>query len=256
MPTYLIRDWNEHFETAESRKLKKLSWVALPNKHDGKSFRRLMRMDDGMATYGVWVLIVQVASKCPKRGLLVDADGPLSAEDIADKTGVPEQLVSRALEVLSSERIKWIEALAAEQPEAATSDYFQCRASVVPGENPARPLIHNPTGPDITLPSRPDEKPGGRSAGTWTKPGRKALENTAALMAWAESEAGKAGISDLSDDSRTWILAAAERSVDIGDNPPRLFAHLIQELAAGDTTKLVEYRSKATKRFQAWRSPA
>lgn len=106
---YSIRDWNDNFEIAQSRKLvKALDWVALPTKHDGKSFRRLMLMPDGPEIYGAWVLIVQVAAKCPKRGILADADGPLDTADLAIKTGCRQELFEKALKVLSAERIGWI----------------------------------------------------------------------------------------------------------------------------------------------------
>lgn len=106
---YSIRDWNDNFEVAQSRKLvKALDWVALPTKHDGKSFRRLMLMPDGPEIYGAWVLIVQVAAKCPKRGILADADGPLDTADLAIKTGCRQELFEKALKVLSAERIGWI----------------------------------------------------------------------------------------------------------------------------------------------------
>lgn len=110
MTTYRIRGWDEHYETYESRRLKRaLPWVAMSTKHDGKSFRRVMRLDPSGALYGAWCLIVQVAAKCPKRGTLADADGPLSALDIADKTDLSVETAGRALAAFSSEKIHWLE---------------------------------------------------------------------------------------------------------------------------------------------------
>jgi hypothetical protein len=106
---YSIRDWDEHFECSQSRKVRKaLTWVSTPCKHDGKSFRRLMLMQDGVEIYGTWILIVQVAAKCPTRGVLADSDGPLTAEDLAIKTGCPIEKFDKALKVLSSQQIGWI----------------------------------------------------------------------------------------------------------------------------------------------------
>ncbi|MBE7465610.1 MAG: hypothetical protein HS116_19215 [Planctomycetes bacterium] len=99
-PTYCIRDWNLHFEKAQSRKVEHTKWVAVPNKHDGKGFRRVMREPDGVAVYGAWNLMLQVASKCPKRGTLADEDGPLTALDLELKTGCPEAAFARAFTVL------------------------------------------------------------------------------------------------------------------------------------------------------------
>lgn len=107
---YRVRKWADLFENAQSRKIDRLSWVPIPNKHDGKSYRRLIAHDDGPALYAAWVLIVQVASKCPTRGVLADADGALDTDDLAAKTGVPASLFARALEVLTHPKIGWLEA--------------------------------------------------------------------------------------------------------------------------------------------------
>lgn len=106
---YRVRNWDDVFENAQSRKQKKLAWVPVPNKHDGKSFRRLMGMENGPALYGVWVILLQVASKCPGRGILADEDGPLTSDDIAMKTGLPDSLVTDALQVLTNPSIRWLD---------------------------------------------------------------------------------------------------------------------------------------------------
>lgn len=106
---YSIRDWNGHFEVAQSRKIEgALQWVAMPCKHDGLAFRRIMLMPDGPEIYCAWVLIVQVAAKCPVRGILADHDGPLDASDLALKTGCRQDVFEKALKVLSGPKIAWI----------------------------------------------------------------------------------------------------------------------------------------------------
>jgi hypothetical protein len=106
---YSIRDWNKAFEIAQSRKRRTPSaWVATPTKHDGKSFRRLMLMEGGVELYGAWMLIVQVAAKCPIRGVLADSDGPLDTSDLAIKTGCPEVVFEKALKALAEPKIGWI----------------------------------------------------------------------------------------------------------------------------------------------------
>lgn len=110
-PTYVIRNWAQHYETHETKKLRRLTWLPTPNKHDGRGFRRLMRLPNGPAIYGAWILIAQVASKMPVRGVLADEDGPLDAEDLSDKTGAPQELFVKALSVLSSPELKicWLD---------------------------------------------------------------------------------------------------------------------------------------------------
>ena len=57
-PLYSIRDWDDNFETAQSRKYKKLSWVPIPNRHDSKGYRRLIQMKNGPALYGAALVLV------------------------------------------------------------------------------------------------------------------------------------------------------------------------------------------------------
>jgi hypothetical protein len=107
--TYKIKDWDSLFEIAQSRKCERLHWVAVPNKHDGKGYRRVARHEKCCELFAAWNLILQVASKMKTRGLLVDTDGPLTAEDLADKTGYPEAIFVLAFKVLSSPKISWLE---------------------------------------------------------------------------------------------------------------------------------------------------
>ena len=108
-PTYRIKNWNEHFEVAQSRVCVNTYWVAIPNKHDGKGFRRLIKHPRAADLFAAWVLIVQVASKQKERGLLVDLDGPLTAEDLQDCTGLRQELFELAFEELVKPRIGWLE---------------------------------------------------------------------------------------------------------------------------------------------------
>jgi hypothetical protein len=103
----------EHFETPESLKRKRCgSWVAMPNKQDGRGYKRIMAEPDGSSIYGTWCAVVQVASKMPVRGLLADLDGPLSPDDIATKISATTKEVERMIAVVSEPaRIDWIEAV-------------------------------------------------------------------------------------------------------------------------------------------------
>ncbi len=109
---YRIKNWDEHFELAQSRPYKNLSWVKFPNRHDGKGFRRVSMHHRNSDLFTAWILIVQVASKMKVRGLLVDDDGPLTAEDLADKTGFAEDIFLLAFEELTKPRFRWLEVVA------------------------------------------------------------------------------------------------------------------------------------------------
>lgn len=106
---YRIKDWALHFENAESRKIKGARWLPLPNKHDGKGFRRLTKHAEKVQILCAWTLILQVASKCPVRGDLADENGPLTALDLADMTDFPLEIFILAFQVLQEPRFGWIE---------------------------------------------------------------------------------------------------------------------------------------------------
>jgi hypothetical protein len=106
---YSIRNWDDDFEVAQSKKIKgPHQWVAIPTKHDGKSFRRLMLREDGPQVYAAWILLIQVAAKCTVRGVLADGDGPLGVDDLSIKTGCPAVVFENAIKVLSSKEIGWL----------------------------------------------------------------------------------------------------------------------------------------------------
>ncbi len=147
---YAVRNWDNLFEVAQSRRNRKShSWVAMPNKHDGKTFRRLMDRADAVEVYGAWCLIVQVASKCPTRGVLADADGPLTADDLSLKTGGKAKIFEKSLEVLSSKDIGW---LSRANMKSTDTGLRECSESA--------PRVLGPTVPDRTLPNHtiPDLK--------------------------------------------------------------------------------------------------
>ena len=106
-----IRDWDKHFEVAQSRKIEgALTWIAMPTKHDGKGYRRIMASANGPAIFGAWCVLVQVAAKAEKgrRGTFADDSGPLTTFDLHLKTALPESLIEEAIQVLSSKEIGWL----------------------------------------------------------------------------------------------------------------------------------------------------
>lgn len=110
--TLRIADWEGHYETNDSRKLKHLEWVKTPNSHDSIGFCEILSHPNGMAHYGAWNLILQLASKCPIRGLLVTGKGKAhDAHSIALVTRGNEKVISEAIVRLLA--IGWLE----ESPE-------------------------------------------------------------------------------------------------------------------------------------------
>lgn len=169
MSAYRIKHWKSYFEVAQNGACKTLSWIAVPVKHDGKSYRRLMAHPNGPAIYGAWILIAAVAAKCETRGVLVDDGEPLTAEDLHFKTGAPESLFEEALQVLASERIGWLEFSETDPSSVGTQDSLERAAPTLERAAPTLEL-RDGTGRDGT------EQLPVRGAGAFSKrPERKSI---------------------------------------------------------------------------------
>jgi hypothetical protein len=108
-----VRGWSKHFENNRTRELKKLDWVPIPNKHDGDGFSELLEHANGMAHYGAWTLIVQVASKCDERGtLLRDGAKAYDARSLARVTRGSQKVFDEAIPRLLE--IGWLERISVE----------------------------------------------------------------------------------------------------------------------------------------------
>ena len=106
---YKIKDWQKHFENNRSRTVEKLSWVAVPNSHDGENFTQIITAKNGAEIFAAWVLLVQVASKCQPRGTLLRGDGrPHDSASLSLKTRAPEKWFELCLKFLT-ENTDWLE---------------------------------------------------------------------------------------------------------------------------------------------------
>ena len=108
---YRVKDWLKHYENHETRKLKTLKWVPVPNRHDGAGFRRIAELPDNCEIFTAWILLLEIASKSEIRGNL-----PALPADAAYKTGFPKIIFEKAYTVLSDKNIDWIESYE-ESPE-------------------------------------------------------------------------------------------------------------------------------------------
>jgi len=107
---FRIKDWDEHFENNRTRELKSLSWIPVPNKHDGDGYTELISHEHGAAHLGVWLAILQVASKCEVRGTLVRDNGkPHDSISLSRLTRIPKTLIEKATKRLCHEDIGWVE---------------------------------------------------------------------------------------------------------------------------------------------------
>lgn len=99
---YSVTDWDTRYENNRSRLVKELGWVPVPNNHDGEAFARLMQRKDAAIVFSSWILILQVASRCDPRGLLVKANGtPHDAESLSLRTRAPIEWFAKSFPILT-----------------------------------------------------------------------------------------------------------------------------------------------------------
>jgi hypothetical protein len=108
-PLYVVPNWDRDFENAKSRITENCTFVCIPNNFDGKKIRRLSRLPQAQQLHGAFLEILQVASKCPWRGVLLDGDGPIGAMDLADKTLFPQEGFELAFSELTKPMIGLLE---------------------------------------------------------------------------------------------------------------------------------------------------
>lgn len=97
---FLIEDWTDSFENAQTRRTKHLSSVLMPLSGQGCTDKRILSFEGGYKALAIWHLIIKVAAECPQRGLLVRSTGPLDYETLAIDLGLPEEDIREAFSIL------------------------------------------------------------------------------------------------------------------------------------------------------------
>lgn len=121
MDVFHIRNWSAHFENNKSRERESCRYVCMPNKQDGVGLTRILAEPDGLAIFGVWCLILQACSRQKKRDGWLTADGdpespPWDIEDLALRWRCTPQAIQRALDIVCSHKIQWMEKIESKCP--------------------------------------------------------------------------------------------------------------------------------------------
>lgn len=134
MDVISIVDWAKNYEINRTRELKRMTWVPMPNKHDGYGYTTLVDHPNGPAHFGAWCALVEVASKCNPRGTLLRGDGlPHDPDSLFRVTRLPVSLWKEALPRLAS--IGWISIEEIPQGGAGMSH----RGAVIPHKGATTP---------------------------------------------------------------------------------------------------------------------
>lgn len=107
-----VTNWPEYYETSETQKLKSLKWVPVRNNHSDPGYLMIVSQENGAALFGAWVAILQLASRTEKkrRGDLVEGNGrPYTIDSIALVVRMPVELIQRAVVLLASPQVGWLE---------------------------------------------------------------------------------------------------------------------------------------------------
>lgn len=240
---YAIKDWDRHYESSETRKLKSLPRVLVPVKHDGKGYRRIIRQANGPTIYGAWILILQLAAKCPVRGVLEDEDGPLTAEDMELKTDCPARIFEEALAFLSRPEVGWVYQKSSGSVNAASR--FSGASPDAPGDAGRFPGVTERNGTEgkriksLSVPESGQDcsafEAGSQSSRRKRKgpsifdkifehPERLAIPE--AIRSWIEWQATQENpiAENPTPEDVTRILAIAKQSISEAKDPPRMFA--------------------------------
>jgi hypothetical protein len=158
-PVYHVRDWAEHFETFETRKIKCTTYIPTPNKQDGFGFRRMMAQRDAVELFAAWHFIIQVASRgkgLEQRGWLMRDGQPLTAEDLAITTGVAQPIFDRALEFFTDPKQGWLETVSMDTALEAFSSAPPRPALLDTALSPGAPALQGDgTSPALADPGSP-----------------------------------------------------------------------------------------------------
>ncbi len=104
----LIKNWQIYFENGQTRRIKNLTYSLSPVDYSSMTRKALLRKGAaGHTALAVFSELIDLATRCPQRGLLVEGTGPITPEDIAARTGIALEDVTQSLELLASKEVAW-----------------------------------------------------------------------------------------------------------------------------------------------------
>lgn len=81
---YRVCRWDEEYENAQSRPLRFLRWLPAPIRIGTSDYAELLDHKDGLAFYGLWRSLTELAAQCQPRGSLLKEGGyPHTQKSIA-----------------------------------------------------------------------------------------------------------------------------------------------------------------------------
>lgn len=196
MKAYAIKDWGELFENNRSREIKKLRYLIVPLRNEGKGYRRMLRQPNKVELYAAWRLLLEVAAKMPIRGILANEHGKLEPSDLEDETDFPAEMFEKALQFFSDKKVAWLIEIDIPQNSEKSAD------EVRDGDDRVRDFAHCTV--RYGTPVLNVNKPVGKSADVVPTPADNPA--TATLQRTAPGFSPRA---DRTEPDRTWAKRAA-----------------------------------------------
>lgn len=207
---YRIAKWADVFERAESRKLKQLTWIAMPVGFSSTGYHAMLEEfeDRAPAIYGAWCALCAYAATCHVRGTLGNSRGiPLKTSHVARITGFPESVFVDLVAWASRTDIGWLECVPAAELSRGLAEQAEKHSESNPsGDSPDVPpsARGNPpstrpdrTEQDRTVPNQtvPDKT---RRSNDWTSAGfefRESVREIAMSMSEMQARGIRLGLS-------------------------------------------------------------
>ena len=156
MKALRIKDWHK-YEFGDFKRTRRPEWYPKRVAHDGKSYKRLMRVKDGWQHYAAFTLMEAIAAKSPLRGWLIDENGPLSVGDMALVTECPEKVFENAVKPLLE--IGWL--VLDEIPSEFIRNHPGLSANIrdypPTVQYSTDSTVHEPSGDDVEAPDKDDQ---------------------------------------------------------------------------------------------------
>lgn len=173
---YRVKDWDDHFESRDSRRLKKMQWLKLSTKIEGDQYAELLSgHPDGPKHFAAWIGILQVAANCKDRGILMreNRNGPHTPISLAFKTRIPVDWFEGAIPRLIS--IGWMESgavseVAENDPKTADDDRL---GGKIPANLPSTTVLGGKIPSDLSSSDALDGKTVKRMSSTYKERDRE-----------------------------------------------------------------------------------
>lgn len=137
MKIYRIKGWTDNFESSRSKEIDSCTHIYMPNKQHGMGFTHILSQPDGPGVFGIWTLIAQGCSlqTKPRNGWMTDngtkTGKPWTVQSMSLRWRAKAAIIERALEILTSEDVGWIEVIETDGSSSAVHGVQNGSASAV-----------------------------------------------------------------------------------------------------------------------------